>query len=206
GLRETSLSPASRVAPALAADLQGILWERPLREGVTTSGPHRLIVHRRRALYGSWYEFFPRSEGARFAPPGGGRSSGTLRTAARSLDRIAAMGFDVPYLTPIHPIGTSFRKGRNNSLETQPGHPGSPYAIGSPAGGHDAIHPDLGTMEDFDAFVARARELDLEVAMDIALQGSPDHHWVTEHTERLDIRRDWSIDCAEHTHNKRHVI
>src|SRR5699024_658433 len=126
---------ASRVAPALAADLQGILWERPLREGVTTSGPHRLIVHRRRALYGSWYEFFPRSEGARFDPQGGGWSSGTLRTAARSLDRIAAMGFDVAYLTPIHPIGTSFRKGRNNSLETQPGDPGSPYAIGSPAGG-----------------------------------------------------------------------
>lgn len=202
GLRETSLSPASRVAPALAADLQGILWERPLREGVTISGPHRLIVHRRRALYGSWYEFFPRSEGARFDPQGGGWSSGTLRTAARSLDRIAAMGFDVAYLTPIHPIGTTFRKGRNNSLETQPGDPGSPYAIGSPTGGHDAVHPDLGTMEDFDAFVARARELDLEVAMDIALQCSPDHPWVTEHPEWFDIRPDGSIAYAENPPKK----
>src|SRR5690625_4393106 len=112
------------------------------------------------------------------------------------------MGFDVAYLTPIHPIGTSFRKGRNNSLETQPGDPGSPYAIGSPAGGHDAIHPDLGTMEDFDAFVARARELDLEVAMDIALQCSPDRPWVTEHPEWFDIRPDGSIAYAENPPKK----
>ena len=201
-LRDTSLSATSRVAPALAADLRGILWERPLREGVTVSGPHRLIVHRRRALYGSWYEFFPRSEGARFDPQGDGWTSGTLRTAAKSLDRIAAMGFDVAYLTPIHPIGTTFRKGRNNTLETQPGDPGSPYAIGSADGGHDAIHPDLGTMEDFDAFVARAKELDLEVAMDIALQCSPDHPWVTEHPEWFVIRPDGSIAYAENPPKK----
>ena len=202
GLRETTLSAASRVAPALAADLRGILWERPLREGVTVSGPHRLIVHRRRALFSAWYEFFPRSEGAHFDPQDGGWRSGTLRTAARSLDRIAAMGFDVAYLTPIHPIGTTFRKGRNNTLETQPGDPGSPYAIGSPAGGHDAFHPDLGTMEDFDAFVARARELGLEVAMDIALQCSPDHPWVTEHPEWFEIRADGSIAYAENPPKK----
>jgi starch synthase (maltosyl-transferring) len=91
------------------------------------------------------------------------------------------MGFDVLYLTPVHPIGTTNRKGRNNSLNARPGDPGSPYGIGSAEGGHDAIHPELGTFEDFDAFVARARERGMEVALDIALQCSPDHPWVTEH-------------------------
>ena len=200
-LRAPGLPAAARVAPALAADLRALLALRPLREGVTVSGPYRLVVHRRRALYGSWYELFPRSEGARFDPQQGW-VSGTLRTAARSLDRIADMGFDVAYLTPIHPIGTTFRKGRNNTLDPQPGDPGSPYAIGSPEGGHDAIHPDLGTMEDFDAFVARARELDLEVALDVALQCSPDHPWVTEHPEWFTVRADGTIAYAENPPKK----
>ncbi|MDN5685514.1 MAG: alpha-1,4-glucan--maltose-1-phosphate maltosyltransferase [Brachybacterium sp.] len=200
-LRAPGLPATARVAPALAADLRGLLALRPLREGVTVSGPYRLIVHRRRALFGSWYEFFPRSEGARFHPEQGWLS-GTLRTAARSLDRIAEMGFDVAYLTPIHPIGTTFRKGRNNTLDPQPGDPGSPYAIGSADGGHDAIHPELGTMEDFDAFVARARELDLEVALDIALQCSPDHPWVTEHPEWFTVRADGTIAYAENPPKK----
>ena len=200
-LRSPGLSPSARVAPALAADLRGILAERPLRDGVTTAGPYSLIVQRERALYGSWYEFFPRSEGAHFDPEHGW-TSGTLRTAARSLDRIAQMGFDVAYLTPIHPIGTTFRKGRNNSLDPQPGDPGSPYAIGSPEGGHDAIHPELGTMEDFDAFVARAQELGLEVAMDIALQCSPDHPWVAEHPEWFTVRADGTIAYAENPPKK----
>ncbi|WP_050812682.1 maltotransferase domain-containing protein [Brachybacterium squillarum] len=200
-LGQTGLSPAARVAPALAADLRGVMAERPLREGVTVSGPHPLIVHRKRALYGSWYEIFPRSEGARFDPERGW-VPGTLRTAADSLDRIADMGFDVAYLTPIHPIGTTFRKGRNNTLDPRPGDPGSPYAIGSPDGGHDAIHPELGTMEDFDAFVARAKELDLEVAMDIALQCSPDHPWVTEHPEWFQVRPDGTIAYAENPPKK----
>ena len=200
-LRSPGLPVAARIAPALAADLRGILAERPLREGVTVAGPFRLEVQRRRALYGSWYEFFPRSEGAHFDREHGW-TSGTLRTAARSLDRIAQMGFDVAYLTPIHPIGTAFRKGRNNSLEAQPGDPGSPYAIGSPDGGHDAIHPDLGTLEDFDAFVARAKELGLEVALDIALQCSPDHPWVTEHPEWFVVRADGTIAYAENPPKK----
>ena len=200
-LRSPGLPVTARVAPALAADLRGILAERPLREGVTVAGPFRLEVQRRRALYGSWYEFFPRSEGAHFDPEHGW-TSGTLRSAARSLDRIAQMGFDVAYLTPIHPIGTTFRKGRNNTLETQPGDPGSPYAIGSPAGGHDAIHPDLGTIEDFDAFVARAKELGLEVALDIALQCSPDHPWVQEHPEWFVVRADGTIAYAENPPKK----
>ena len=201
-LRDRTLSPAARVAPALAADIRGIMHDRPLRDGVTTSGPYRLIVNRERALYGSWYEFFPRSGGSRFDAEQGGWISGTLRTAAQELDRVAAMGFDVAYLTPIHPIGTTFRKGRNNTLETQPGDPGSPYAIGSPDGGHDAIHPDLGTIEDFDAFVARAKELGLEVALDIALQCSPDHPWVAEHPEWFHIRPDGTIAYAENPPKK----
>ena len=200
-LRSSDLPAAARVAPALAADLRGLLTERPLREGVTVSGPYELIVHRRRALYGSWYEFFPRSEGAHF-DPSTGWTSGTLRTAATSLDRIARMGFDVAYLTPIHPIGTTFRKGRNNSLDPRPEDPGSPYAIGSADGGHDAIHPDLGTLEDFDAFVARAKELDLEVALDIALQCSPDHPWVHEHPEWFTVRADGTIAYAENPPKK----
>ncbi|WP_193104076.1 maltotransferase domain-containing protein [Brachybacterium sp. FME24] len=200
-LRSPGLPASARVAPALAADLRGLLAERPLREGVTVSGPYRLIVHRRRALYGSWYEFFPRSEGAHFDPEQGW-VSGTLHTAARSLDRIAAMGFDVAYLTPIHPIGSTFRKGRNNTLDPRPGDPGSPYAIGSADGGHDAIHPELGTLEDFDAFVGRAQELGLEVALDIALQCSPDHPWVTEHPEWFTVRADGTIAYAENPPKK----
>src|SRR5699024_5505771 len=117
-LRSPGLAASARVAPALAADPRGILAERPLRDGVTVSGPYSLIVRRRRALFSSWYEFFPRSVGAHF-DPSTGWTSGTLRTAARALDRIAGMGFDVAYLTPIHPIGTTFRKGRNNTLDPQ---------------------------------------------------------------------------------------
>ena len=105
---------------------------------------------------------------------------GTLRTAAARLDAIAAMGFDVVYLPPVHPIGTTARKGKNNSLRAGPDDPGSPWAIGSPAGGHDAIHPDLGTIADFDYFVAKATGLGLEVAIDLALQASPDHPWVSQ--------------------------
>jgi len=201
-LRNHALSPEARLAPAIAADLREVLHQRPLRDGVTVSGPHALVVQRPRALYGSWYEFFPRSEGAHFDAEHGGWVSGTLRTAAEALDRIAAMGFDVAYLTPIHPIGTTFRKGRNNTLEVHPGDPGSPYAIGSADGGHDAIHPDLGTLEDFDAFVGHAHELGLEVALDIALQCSPDHPWVTEHPEWFSVRADGTIAYAENPPKK----
>ena len=130
------------------------------------------------------------------------RSSGTLRTAARRLDAIAEMGFDVVYLPPVHPIGTTFRKGRNNTLTPGEGDPGSPWAIGSADGGHDAIHPDLGTIDDFDAFVARTRELGMEVALDLALQASPDHPWVKEHPEWFTTRADGSIAYAENPPKK----
>ena len=130
-----------------------------------------VLVERLRALYGSWYEFFPRSEGVQFDPMGRSEPmSGTLRTAARRLEAIAAMGFDVVYLPPVHPIGTTFRKGAEQHARGRPRRPRLPWAIGAAEGGHDAIHPDLGTFADFDAFVARASELGLEVALDLALQ------------------------------------
>jgi starch synthase (maltosyl-transferring) len=169
---------------------------------VSPSVEHPVLVQRELALYGSWYEFFPRSEGARYDPATDTWTSATLRTAAERLDAIAAMGFDVAYLTPVHPIGTSNRKGRNNTLDPRPGDPGSPYAIGSPDGGHDAIEPTLGTFEDFDAFVARARELGLEVALDLALQCSPDHPWVATHPEWFTTRADGSIAYAENPPKK----
>ena len=160
-------------------------------------------MHRQRALFSAWYEFFPRSEGALVDPARRRKPrSGTLRTAADRLDAVADMGFDVVYLPPIHPIGTTARKGQNNTLIAGSGDPGSPWAIGSPDGGHDAIHPDLGTLEDFDAFIARARSLGLEVALDLALQASPDHPWVTKHPEWFTTRADGSIAYAENPPKK----
>jgi starch synthase (maltosyl-transferring) len=202
-LRDPAIPPWDRLAAADDAEITGILDAAPLRELVTRSAPFPLVVHRQRALYGAWYEFFPRSEGVQ-ADPMGRREpvSGTLRAAARRLEAIAAMGFDVVYLPPIHPIGTTFRKGRNNALQAGPGDPGSPWAIGSPAGGHDAIHPDLGTFADFDAFVATAREVGLEVAIDLALQTSPDHPWVTGQPDWFSYRADGTIAYAENPPKK----
>lgn len=202
GLRDTSRPPQARLAAGLAPEVHESLDAHPLREHVSSSPTYPLLVQRELALYGSWYEFFPRSEGATYDPATRRWTSGTLRTAAERLPAIAAMGFDIAYLTPVHPIGTTYRKGRNNSLTTEPGDPGSPYAIGSPDGGHDAIHPELGTFENFDAFVATARENGLEVALDLALQCSPDHPWVTEHPEWFTTRVDGTIAYAENPPKK----
>jgi len=202
-LRDRSMPPWDRLAAAQAPAVATVLAEYPLRDMVTRSGWHPVRVERLRALYGSWYEFFPRSEGVQFDPMGRREPiSGTLRTAARRLEAIAEMGFDVVYLPPVHPIGTTFRKGRNNTLEARPVDPGSPWAIGAPEGGHDAIHPDLGTFADFDAFVARARKLGLEVAIDLALQASPDHPWVKQHPEWFTTRADGTIAYAENPPKK----
>jgi starch synthase (maltosyl-transferring) len=202
-LTDAEQAPEERLAAASTAEIGAALAAFPLRDLLTQSDRYPLIVHRRRALYGAWYEFFPRSEGAVLDPTHRGRpKSGTLRTAARRLDAIADMGFDVAYLPPIHPIGTTARKGRNNTLIARAGDPGSPWAIGSPEGGHDAIHPELGTMADFDFFVTRARGLGLEVAMDLALQASPDHPWVEEHPEWFTTRADCSIAYAENPPKK----
>jgi starch synthase (maltosyl-transferring) len=202
-LGDRGLAPWDRLAAAGDEEVAAILAAAPLREMLTRSAAYPLVVHRTRALYGAWYEFFPRSEGVQVDPMGRREPrGGTLRTAMCRLDGIARMGFDVVYLPPVHPIGTTARKGRNNALHAGPGDPGSPWAIGSPDGGHDAIHPELGTFADFDAFVARTRELGMEVAIDLALQTSPDHPWVTGHPEWFTHRIDGSIAHAENPPKK----
>ncbi|MCX4672239.1 alpha-1,4-glucan--maltose-1-phosphate maltosyltransferase [Streptomyces sp. NBC_01381] len=200
-LRDEQSSPEARLEAALAPWVDEVLSRHPLRERITRSRALPLLVERERALFGSWYEFFPRSEGAvvrEGAPP----VSGTFRTAAERLPAIAEMGFDVVYLPPIHPIGTTFRKGPDNSLSSGPQDVGVPWAIGSPEGGHDAVHPDLGTLDDFDAFVRRAAGLGLEVALDFALQCSPDHPWVEKHPEWFVHRADGTIAYAENPPKK----
>jgi starch synthase (maltosyl-transferring) len=181
--------------------LHAVASVRPLSSLETVSEPRTIIVERERAGVGAWYEFFPRSEGA-VKHTDGSWTSGTFRTAARRLPAVAAMGFDVLYLPPIHPIGRAFRKGPNNSLDAGPGDPGSPWAIGSPDGGHDAIHPDLGTVDDFTWFVDQAKQAGLEIALDLALQASPDHPWVTTHPEWFTTLPDGSIAYAENPPKK----
>ncbi|WP_406155187.1 alpha-1,4-glucan--maltose-1-phosphate maltosyltransferase [Streptomyces sp. NBC_00882] len=195
-LADDSLPVATRLAGALTPDVDAVLARHPLRELITASETLPLLVERERALFGSWYEFFPRSEGTPQRP------HGTFRTAARRLPAIAAMGFDVVYLPPIHPIGSTFRKGRNNTLSAGPEDVGVPWAIGSPEGGHDAVNPDLGTLEDFDWFVAEAGKLGLEIALDFALQCSPDHPWVHKHPEWFHHRPDGTIAYAENPPKK----
>ncbi len=192
----------ARLAQLLADDVSAVLTAYPLRELVSVAGPFPAYADRERALYGSWYEFFPRSEGAVQDAETGAMTSGTFVTAAKRLDAVAAMGFDVIYLPPIHPIGEVNRKGPNNTLTPGPTDPGSPWAIGSKDGGHDAIHPELGDFAAFDAFVARAGELGLEVALDLALQAAPDHPWVTTHPEWFTTRADGTIAYAENPPKK----
>ena len=202
-MADADIPPLTRLAAATGAETSAALAAFPLRDLLTRTESYPVIVQRERALFGAWYEFFPRSEGAVLDPTHRTMpKSGTLRSAARRLDAIADMGFDVVYLPPVHPIGTTARKGRNNTLTAGPGDPGSPWAIGSPDGGHDSIHPDLGTFEDFDAFVARARRLGLEVALDLALNASPDHPWVEKHPEWFTTRADGSIAYSENPPKK----
>jgi starch synthase (maltosyl-transferring) len=178
--------------PDLAA-LMARYQDRAHATRVPTEFP--LQVDRVRARFAAWYEFFPRSGSTT-------DRSATFKEAQAQLERAAAMGFDVVYLPPIHPIGRSHRKGRNNSLTSRPGEPGSPWAIGGPEGGHDAVHPDLGTIEDFDNFVAKAGELGIDVAIDFAIQCSPDHPYVREHPEWFFHRPDGSIKYAENPPKK----
>jgi starch synthase (maltosyl-transferring) len=198
-LRDTSLDLPTRIAPSFTPSMQQYLHDHPVRELVTPTQDYELWVDRPRALYGSWYEFFPRSEGS---VVGGVATHGTFATAAERLPAIADMAFDVVYLPPIHPIGTVNRKGRNNTLTPDPDDVGSPWAIGSADGGHDAVHPQLGTMDDFKAFVARTRELGMEVALDFALQAAPDHPWVEKHPEWFTTKPDGTIAYAENPPKK----
>ena len=187
--------PDRRVLTALDASLEETMARNPDRSDAATSQLFEITVDRERARFGAWYELFPRSTGA----PG---QHGTFKTAAKDLQRIADMGFDVVYLPPIHPIGKSFRKGKNNTLEAGTDDIGSPWAIGSAEGGHKAIHTELGTIKDFDAFVTAADKLGIEIALDFAIQCSPDHPWVKEHPEWFIQRPDGSIQYAENPPKK----
>jgi starch synthase (maltosyl-transferring) len=188
---------AERIGRALAAELVALMERHPDRANATSfERVLRVTVERPVALAGAWYEFFPRSVGP---APG---QHGTFRDAERMLPYVARMGFDVVYLPPVHPIGRTNRKGRNNALEAGPDDPGSPWAIGAREGGHTAVHPQLGTLEDFDRFVAAARAHGLEVALDIAFQCAPDHPYVREHPEWFRQRPDGTIKYAENPPKK----
>jgi len=201
-LRDTERSVVERIGPALAGELWSVLTADPIRELVTRSAPVQIWVDRKQAEFSSWYEFFPRSIGAQTDQGGRAIRHGTLRDSISELPRVASMNFDIVYLPPIHPIGEQNRKGRNNSVTCEPGDVGSPWAIGSRFGGHDAVHPELGTIEDFDAFVSATKDLGMEVALDLALQCAPDHPWVSEHPEWFTTRPDGSIAYAENPPKK----
>ncbi|WP_431818588.1 maltotransferase domain-containing protein [Gordonia jacobaea] len=199
-LRSRRRRVENRVGIALSDEVVDLLDEHPVRELVTKSRNLRIWTDRRRALYGSWYEMFPRSTGG--WDNDGRPVHGTFLTAAQDLSRIADMGFDVVYLPPIHPIGEVNRKGPNNTLVAAPDDVGSPWAIGSAQGGHDAIHPQLGSQEDFEYFLSRASELGMEVALDLALQTAPDHPWATEHPDWFTTLPDGTIAYAENPPKK----
>src|SRR5918911_1994170 len=201
-LRDTGRDALERLGVATGPAVHDVLTRHPLRDLLTVSDSYPLVVQRERMLFSAWYEFFPRSEGAHVDPETGRWVSGTFAQAAKRLPAIRDMGFDIVYLPPIHPIGSTARQGRNNTLFPDPDDPGVPWAIGSEAGGHDALRPDPGTVEDFEDFVATARSLGLEVALDLALQCSPDHPWVREHPEWFTTRADGSIAYAENPPKK----
>ncbi len=188
---------AARVAAALDPELKAVMDRNPDRS--RSSVYDRVLgvtVERERSRFGSWYEMFPRS-----ASPEPGRHGTFADTEAR-LPYVAGMGFDVLYLPPIHPIGLAFRKGPNNTLTPGPDDPGSPWAIGGPEGGHKAVHPELGTLEDFDRLVATAKGMGIEIALDIAFQCSPDHPYVKEHPGWFRHRPDGTIKYAENPPKK----
>jgi starch synthase (maltosyl-transferring) len=179
----------------LAPETAAFMAAHGPRANLTRSREIPVWVDRERAAFSAWYELFPRSQG----PEG---QHGTFRDVIGRLDYVADLGFDVLYFPPIHPIGTTNRKGKNNSLKAEPGDVGSPYAIGSPEGGMDATHPELGTLEDFDALVEAARAKGLEIALDIALNASPDHPWIEEHPDWFERRPDGTIKYAENPPKK----
>jgi starch synthase (maltosyl-transferring) len=192
-----SADQAARVAAAGAAALAATMGRHQERRGASTYGRIlRVQVECKRAACGAWYEMFPRS-----AAPQPGRH-GTLKDCIARLPYVAAMGFDVLYLPPIHPIGLTHRKGANNTSGAGPDDPGSPWAIGAAEGGHTAVHPALGTLADFDELVAAAREHEIDVALDLAFQCSPDHPYVREHPEWFRRRPDGTVQYAENPPKK----
>ena len=201
-LADASLSPKARLLVAEGGEVVAAMLAEPIRSLETLSDTFTIYTERTLAGAGAWYEFFPRSEGAVFNEKTKTWKSGTFKTASERLPAVKAMGFDILYLPPIHPIGVAFRKGPNNTLNAGPQDPGSPWAIGSSAGGHETVHPDLGTEADFKTFIDAANELDIEIAMDLALQASPDHPWVKAHPEWFTTRADGSIAYAENPPKK----
>jgi starch synthase (maltosyl-transferring) len=192
--------PFTRAGAALSDEVTELLAQYPLRDQITRGEQYGVWVDRPEARFSAWYELFPRSTGG--WDKKGAPVHGTFATAAKALPRIAKMGFDVVYLPPIHPIGKVHRKGRNNSVTAAPKDVGSPWAIGSEKGGHDAVHPKLGTIDDFDDFVAAARDQGLEVALDLALQAAPDHPWAKAHPEWFTVLPDGTIAYAENPPKK----
>ena len=196
-LADTALPRDRRVVIALNTELHDAMMDRPDRARATRyDRVLRVMVEPERARYGAWYEMFPRSAGT---DPS---RSATFTEAAERLSYVAGMGFDVLYLPPIHPIGVSFRKGKNNTLDAKPDDVGSPWAIGGTAGGHKSVEPGLGTIDDFDRFVEAARAHGLEVALDLAYQASPDHPYVKDHPEWFRQRPDGTIKYAENPPKK----
>lgn len=195
-IRDTSRDDVSRLQIALDPRLAALERRKPLRRRRALSEKHLLRLERAHAAFQATYEFFPRSEGA-MRLSDGTIIPGNLKTAVSGLERAKKEGFDTVYIPPIFPIGHSFRKGKDGSLETKPDDPGSPWAIGSAEGGHDTVNPDLGTLEDWKAFVAHAHDLGLEVQLDFALQCSPDHPWISEHPEWFRRKADGSVAYAE---------
>ncbi len=200
----SGVSQESRAQEVLAPEAVELVESFPDRSQQTVSPTFPLRVDRQRAAFSAWYEMFPRSARSAIKAEGKSvpRSHGTFADVIDRLPYVADMGFDVLYLPPIHPIGETKRKGKNNALEAGPDDPGVPWAIGSKDGGHKAIHPDLGTLDEFRKLVAAAEKIDVEIALDIAFQCSPDHPWVTEHPSWFVHRPDGSVQYAENPPKK----
>ena len=201
-MADQTLSAEDRLAAGDNPTIAALHETHPLRDGISPSQPQRFKVERPKSSFAAWYQFFPRSEGATIDPNTGKIIQGTLKTSMTGLERAAAEGFDIVYLPPVFPIGVTNRKGRNNTLVAGPDDPGSPFGIGSELGGHDTVDPLLGTMDDFKALCQRAHELGLEIALDFALQCSPDHPWVKAHPNWFRHKPDGSIAFAENPPKK----
>ena len=201
-MADQTLSAEDRLAAGDNPTIAALHETHPLRDGISPSQPQRFKVERPKSSFAAWYQFFPRSEGATIDPNIGKIIQGTLKTSMAGLERAAVEGFDIVYLPPVFPIGVTNRKGRNNTLVAGPDDPGSPFGIGSELGGHDTVDPLLGTMDDFKALCQRAHELGLEIALDFALQCSPDHPWVKAHPNWFRHKPDGSIAFAENPPKK----
>ena len=201
-MADQTLSAEDRLAAGDNPTIAALHETHPLRDGISPSQPQRFKVERPKSSFAAWYQFFPRSEGATIDPNTGKIIQGTLKTSMAGLERAAAEGFDIVYLPPVFPIGVTNRKGSNNTLVAGPDDPGSPFGIGSELGGHDTVDPLLGTMDDFKALCQRAHELGLEIALDFALQCSPDHPWVKAHPNWFRHKPDGSIAFAENPPKK----